>query len=375
MAIEYRADNIGSLLRPAKLLEARAAYQEGRTTLAQLRDIEDQSIRACLELQRTAGVDVFTDGEYRRSNFMADFIGSLEGLVPSESIMAPIWRGPNRELANAVRRPDGDTVVGAKLGRKRPAVFAQEAAFLKQHAPGPFKVCAPSVVQFADSKYKPGVTDRVYPTRRAMVQAFAALLREEVQALIDGGAAYVQLDGPSYLTHLLDERRRRQLRAMEIDPEEILDDVIAGDNALIQGLKRSAETTVGLHFCRGNNRSAWSAEGGYVPIAEKTFGSLKADRFLMEYDSERAGGFEPLRFVPKGKTVVLGLVSTKDAGLESEELLLRRIEEASKYLATEYLALSTQCGFASTAPGNLVSWDDMRRKLELVAKTARRVWR
>ena len=154
--------------------------------------------------------------------------------------------------------------------------------------------------QFADSKYKAGVTDKVYPTRRDMVQEFAALLREEVQGLFDAGTSYVQLDGPSYLTHLMDEGRRQQLRAMGADPDEILDDVIAGDNALIGGVTRKPGAIIGIHFCRGNNRSAWSAEGSYEVIAEKTFGGLHAERFLMEYDSERAGGFEPLRFVPKG---------------------------------------------------------------------------
>lgn len=374
MARPFRADNIGSLLRPPELIEARTAHRENRITSAELRKIEDQSILVALELQKSAGVEVFTDGEYRRGNFMADFTNSLDGLVPSETIMAPIWRGPSREMANSFRRPDGETVVGARLQRKKPGVFADEAAYLRQHAPGPFKVCVPSVVQVADSKYKRGVTDKVYPTRRTMVQDFAAFTREEVQALIDAGTAYVQLDGPSYLTHLMDERRREQLRGMGADPDEVLDEVIAGDNSIIEGLKRKAETTIGIHFCRGNNRSSWSAVGSYEVIAEKTFGTLQADRFLLEFDSDRAGGFEPLRFVPKGKTVVLGLITTKEAEPESEDLLCRRIEVASKYVPLENLALSTQCGFASTLLGNLITWDDMRRKLELVATVARKVW-
>jgi 5-methyltetrahydropteroyltriglutamate--homocysteine methyltransferase len=265
-------------------------------------------------------------------------------------------------------------VVGAKLRKKSPAVFGNEANFLKQHAPGPFKVCVPSTVQFADSKYKPGITDKFYPTRRAMVQDFALLLGDEAQRLIDIGTAYVQLDGPSYLTHLMDERCRQKLRDLGIDPDEELDEVIAGDNALIKGLNRSPNTTIGIHFCRGNNRSSWRAEGGYEVIAEKTFGSLQADRFLLEFDTDRAGGFEPLRFVPKGKTVVLGLITTKEPQLESEDLLRRRIDEAAKYVPLENLALSTQCGFASVLLGNLISWDDMRRKLELVAKVTRMVW-
>jgi 5-methyltetrahydropteroyltriglutamate--homocysteine methyltransferase len=374
MTTSFRADNIGSLLRPPELIEARGAYREKRISSAQLHEIEDRSILTALELQKSAGVDVFTDGEYRRGNFMADFTNTLDGMVPSETIMAPIWRGPNSQLASQFRRSDGETVVGAKLRSKAPGVFAAEAAYLKQHAPGPFKVCVPSVVQFADSKYKPGVTDKVYLTRRAMIQEFSSLLGEEVQRLLDCGTKYIQLDGPSYLTHLMDERRRQQLRDMGTDPDEVLDEVIAGDNALIHKLKREADAVVGIHFCRGNNRSSWSAEGSYEIIAEKTFGTLQADRFLMEYDSDRAGGFEPLRFVPKGKTVVLGLITTKEARLESEELLLRRIDEATQYVPLENLALSTQCGFASTLLGNLISWGDMRRKLDLVANIARKVW-
>lgn len=374
MTTAFRADNIGSLLRPPELIEARGAYREKRISSTQLHEIEDRSIRTALELQKSAGVDVFTDGEYRRGNFMADFTNTLDGMVPSETIMAPIWRGPNSQLASQFRRSDGETVVGAKLRSKAPGVFAAEAAYLKQHAPGPFKVCVPSVVQFADSKYKPGLTDKVYLTRRAMIQEFSSLLGEEVQRLLDCGTKYIQLDGPSYLTHLMDERRRQQLRDMGTDPDEVLDEVIAGDNALIQGLRREADAVVGIHFCRGNNRSSWSAEGSYEIIAEKTFGTLQADRFLMEYDSDRAGGFEPLRFVPKGKTVVLGLITTKEPQLESEELVRRRIDEATQYVPLENLALSTQCGFASTLLGNLISWDDMRRKLDLVANIARKVW-
>lgn len=374
MDTKFRADNIGSLLRPPELIEARAGLRQGRIDFERLREIEDRSILAALEMQKAAGIDVFTDGEYRRGNFFADFTSTLDGMVPSETIMAPIWRGANRELAKQFRRSDSEMVVGGTLRRRSAAVFTAEAVFLKRHAPGPFKVCLPSTVQFADSKFKPGVTDKVYPTRRAMVQEFAALLRDEVQSLLDAGTNYVQLDGPSYVTHLMDERRREQLRSMGADPDEILDEVIAGDNALIRGLKRGANTMIGIHFCRGNNRSSWSAEGSYEIIAEKTLGSLQADRFLMEYDSDRAGGFAPLRFVPKGKTVALGLITTKESRLESEEQLRRRIDEAARYIPLENLALSTQCGFASTLLGNLISRDDMQRKLELVASVARKVW-
>jgi 5-methyltetrahydropteroyltriglutamate--homocysteine methyltransferase len=198
-------------------------------------------------------------------------------------------------------------------------------------------------------------------------------MRDEVQALVDEGASYVQLDAPSYST-FFDSRRREALERSGVEPAEAFDAAIAADNAMIDGIRRGGGVVTGIHFCRGNKRSAWGAEGSYDPIAEKAFGSLKMDRYLFEFDSERAGGFEPLRFVPKGKTVVLGLVTTKEPRLESEDDLQRRIEQAGKYVPMENLALSTQCGFASAASGNLLSWDDMRRKLELVARTARRVW-
>jgi 5-methyltetrahydropteroyltriglutamate--homocysteine methyltransferase len=362
------------MLRPAELIEARASHQEGRIDAARLSEAEDRCILRALELQKSAGIDVFTDGEYRRGYFMADFTKCLDGMVPAEAIMAPVWHGPNSELASGSRRSDNEMVVGAKLRKKSPGVFGDEANFLKQHSPGPFKVCIPSTVQFSDNKYKTGVTDKFYASRRAMIQDFALFLREEVQRLLDIGTTYVQIDGPSYLTRLMDEQRRQQMRDMGTDPDEVLDEVIAGDNAIIKGLNRSPSTAVGLHLCRGNNRSSWGAEGSYEVIAEKTFGSVQADRFLLEFDNDRAGGFEPLRFVPKGKTVVLGLITTKQPQLEPEDVLRRRIDEAAKYVPLENLALSTQCGFASVLLGNLISWDDMRRKLELVAKVARSVW-
>jgi 5-methyltetrahydropteroyltriglutamate--homocysteine methyltransferase len=228
-------------------------------------------------------------------------------------------------------------------------------------------------MQHAVSRYRPGVTDKFYPSIYDMLQDLARIMRDEVQALIDEGASYVQLDAPSYST-FYDPRRRELLEQSGVDPAMALEAAIAADNAMIENIQRSADVVIGIHFCRGNKRSAWGAEGSYEPIAEKAFGSLKMDRYLFEFDTERAGGFEPLRFVPKGKTVVLGLITTKEPKLEAEDELLRRIEQASKFVPIENLALSTQCGFASAASGNLLSWDDMQKKLELVTKTARKVW-
>jgi 5-methyltetrahydropteroyltriglutamate--homocysteine methyltransferase len=372
MPTQFRADNIGSLLRPPELLEARAAYREGRLDREQLRAIEDGSILKALELQKEAGVQIFTDGEYRRDIFTADITEAVEGLVPGKTTVSFEWRGPGSELAKESKEGNLQFVVGAKL-RKKGRFTPGEAPFLKQHAPGPFKVCTPAAMQHAVSRYRPGVTDKFYPTIYDMLQDLAKIMRDEVQTLIDEGASYIQLDAPSYST-FYDPRRRELLEQSGVDAAAAFDAAIAADNALIQGIKRSADVVIGIHFCRGNKRSAWGAEGSYEPIAEKAFGSLKMDRYLFEFDTERAGGFEPLRFVPKGKTVVLGLITTKEPRLEAEDELLRRIEEASKFVPLENLAVSTQCGFASAASGNLLSWDDMRRKLELVANTARKVW-
>ena len=372
MPTRFRADNIGSLLRPQELLEARAAYREGRLDREQLRATEDRSILKALELQKETGVQIFTDGEYRRDIFTADLTQALEGLIPGKTTVSFEWRGPGSELAKGSKEGNLQFVVGAKL-RKKGRFTPGEAPFLKQHAPGPFKVCTPAAMQHAVSRYRPGVTDKFYPTIYDMLQDLAIIMRDEVQALIDEGASYVQLDAPSYST-FYDPRRRELLEQSGVDAAAAFDAAIAADNAMIQGIKRSADVVIGIHFCRGNKRSAWGAEGSYEPIAEKAFGSLKMDRYLFEFDTERAGGFEPLRFVPKGKTVVLGLITTKEPRLEAEDELLRRIEEASKFVPLENLAVSTQCGFASAASGNLLSWDDMRRKLELVANTARKVW-
>ena len=372
MAIRFRADNIGSLLRPQELLDARAAYREGKLERKQLREIEDRSILKALDLQKAAGVEIFTDGEYRRDIFTADITQAVEGFVPGKTTVSFEWRGAGSELAKESKEGNLQFVVGAKL-RKKGRFTPGEAPFLKQHAPGPFKVCTPAAMQHAVSRYRPGVSDKIYPTIYDMLQDIAAIMRDEVQALIDEGASYVQLDAPSYST-FYDPQRRELLQQSGVDPTRALDAAIAADNAMIQGVKRSPEVVIGIHFCRGNKRSAWGAEGSYEPIAEKAFGSLKMDRYLFEFDTERAGGFEPLRFVPKGKTVVLGLITTKEPQLESEDELLRRIEEASKYVPMENLAISTQCGFASAASGNLLSWDEMQRKLELVAKTAHKMW-
>jgi methionine synthase II (cobalamin-independent) len=366
----YRAEHVGSFLRPPELLAAAATQDE------HLREMEDEAILRVLDLQHEVGVDVYSDGEYRRTWFAGAWGDSVGGLVdaPPPAFIARGWRGPSSDLASeslaevAVRGAVGEKV---RLTRR----FAgDECAFLREHAPGPFKVTLTSAVTNALYWYCPGVTDAVYPTRRDLVDELCGLLSDEVAALVEEGAPYVQLDSLLYSIELADPSNRARLVDAGIDPDEVLDEAIAGDTASLAPAKAADGVTVGLHMCRGNNRSAWTAEGSYEAIAERAFSELEVDRLLLEYDTERAGGFEPLRFVSGDKTVVLGLISTKTPELEPADELLRRIEEASRYVPVERLALSPQCGFASTAKGNLLSWDDQRRKLELVVETAQRVW-
>ena len=375
MAIPYRADHVGSLLRPVEVLQAHADHDQGSITLEQLRQVEDKAILQALELQRQVGIDVFSDGEYRRSWFAGAFADSVEGIVDDpDAVFAGRRQGPTGELANATAAKIGfgEQMVAAKLRQVR-RLTAHESGFLKQNASGPVKITMPGVMTRADGWYKPGVTDKFYLALADLIQDLVGMLQREVKALVDEGVAYIQLDSLRYVMQLTDPRRLEQLIQSGVDPDQALDETIAADNASLQSAIGTG-VTVGLHMCRGNNRSAWSSQGSYEGVAEKAFNSLNVDRFLLEYDTERVGGFEPLRFVPRGKTVVLGLISSKDPTLEPEDLLRRRIDEAAKYVPLENLALSPQCGFASTAPGNMLTWDEQRRKLELVVETARKVW-
>jgi 5-methyltetrahydropteroyltriglutamate--homocysteine methyltransferase len=265
----------------------------------------------------------------------------------------------------------GPRVIGEVLRQQR-RLTAHESGYLRQHAASPYKVTLPAASYMVARGFKPGVTTGAYPTRADLMRDVVQIVRAEVQALAAEGVPYIQIDNPHFPDYI-EADRREQWRAIGLDPDAALREDIEGDNACLEGIDRQ-RVTLATHICRGNARSAWHSQGGYEAIAEQVFGGLQVDRFLLEYDTDRAGGFEPLRFVPKGKRVVLGLITTKQGELESQELLLRRIEEASKYVPVEHLALSPQCGFASIEQGNLLSWDDQRRKLELVVDTARKVW-
>jgi 5-methyltetrahydropteroyltriglutamate--homocysteine methyltransferase len=232
----------------------------------------------------------------------------------------------------------------------------------------------PSATQFPAISFKRGVTDAVYPTHSALLWDIVSIMKGEVAALASEGVRYLQIDAPRY-SYFIDAKWREYIRTeMGQDPDAALDEAIRADNTVLEGAHRPG-VIAAMHLCRGNNRSHWYAEGGYDPIAEKLFNAMRVDRFLLEYDDARSGTFEPLRFVPRGKTVVLGLVSSKRPQLEAKQDLINRIEEAARYVPLEDLALSPQCGFASTMEGNLLSEDDQWAKLRLVAETAREVWR
>jgi 5-methyltetrahydropteroyltriglutamate--homocysteine methyltransferase len=364
MPPRYRAENVGSFLRPPDLLKSRAAYAQGQIKLEELRTAEDRAILQVFDGQRRAGASVFTDGELRRGSWLTDMAEAVEGFVADKVILD--WKGPGGGFEASSAQ-----AVGAKL-RKVRKLTAHELPFLKKSSPGPFKITVPAPSNFMVSSYKRGVSSRFYPTHAALLEELVEIVRDEIKWLVTEGATYIQLDAPFY-SHYLDPIQRGRLERDGMNPDEEFRKSVAGDNSLLKDIPRS-KVAVSVHICRGNSRSRWYTEGGYDAIAEKLFGMLDVDNFLLEYDSERAGGFEPLRLVPRGKRVVLGLVTTKSPKLESQDDLRRRIDEAARFIPLENLALSTQCGFASVAAGNLLTSDEQWRKLELVTSTARKVW-
>ena len=364
MVIASRTDQVGSLLRPASLLNARTQHTEGALPLAELRRCEDEAILAALAMQRETGIGVFTDGELRRAAWMSDLAEAVDGFIDDHAIMR--WQSADGAV---VEEPSKAKVVGARLRQLR-RLTAHEADFLAQHAPGPYKMTLPSPAAMGNS-YKPGVTDAAYASPAALLADLVPIVRGELQALVAEGVPYLQLD--EGFAPFVGEGWRERLRQRGLDPDAALAEVIAAENACYDALPRE-RVTLGMHVCRGNSRSRWVSSGGYDWLAEQVFGALHVDRFLLEYDSERSGSFAPLRFVPPDKIVVLGLVSTKTGALERQDDLLRRIEDAARYLPLEQLALSPQCGFASVAEGNLLTPEEQRAKLALVVDTARKVW-
>jgi len=363
MTAPYRADHVGSLLRPAELLEARSAPDADPN---HLKALEDRHVKRVLARQRDLGFEVFTDGELRRRNFMSDFFDSVEGIDTGDAVRRT-WQGGTAVAVSSV------TGIATGKVRQIRRLTAHELPFLKAHSPGAIKITLPSANQFPAIAFKREITDKVYRNHSELLWDIVPIVKSEIQALAGDSVQYIQLDAPRYSYYIDPKWRDYVRREMGVEPDEALDEAIRADNTCLDGVRRP-ELTLAIHLCRGNNRSQWYAEGGYDPIAEKLFSSLQVDRFLLEYDDERSGTFEALRFVPRGKTVVLGLVSSKKPQLESKRALVSRIKDAERFVPLEHLAVSPQCGFASTMEGNLITEDDQWAKLGLVVQTAREIW-
>jgi 5-methyltetrahydropteroyltriglutamate--homocysteine methyltransferase len=364
VATRYRAEVIGSLLRPDYLKEAVERHDAGQLTDDDLARVEDRAVLEAIRLQEECGVDVLTDGEMRRKFWFDPLTASLAGYDPAVPAPAIFTAGdePGREL------PLLPAVTG-RLGPKT-NLSLRETDFLRQHTRRPVKATLPSL-SYASVLFVPGISDRAYSDRAEYMQDALRLVRQLVEQLVAAGVTYIQLDAPRY-THLVSEEGLENFRRLQIDTSTWLGEMIAFDNQLIAGFPN---VTFGLHLCRGNHRSMWSVEGGYDPIAEQLFTELQVQRLLLEYDTPRAGTFAPLRFVAPDKTVVLGLITTKEPEIETEAQLRRRIDEAARYVPLERLALSPQCGFASTLPGNLITPEVQRAKLDVLGRVCRDTWR
>lgn len=376
---KIRNDVVGSLLRPAPLKQARVGYDEGKISLEELRQTEDRHIRDAVKLQEEIGLSVVTDGEYRRLNFQDSFGESVAGFDAGKPTLSfyekrveggsPLQRweipdqGEQKGTAVAQRRPVAQKI---SLARNLPT---EEFRYLQRvaHKPGKVALIGPDRIsqRFDWQNSKP-----IYSGLDEFVADVVKVEREIIRGLVDAGCRYVQIDAPGY-TAYVDPPSLAAMRARGEDPKENFSRSLKADNAMLAGYD---DVTFGIHLCRGNQRSMWHREGSYDDIAERLLNELNYDRFLFEYDTPRAGGFAPLRFLPKGKVIVLGLVSTKVAQLESIDELKRRIEQAAKFAPLDQIAISPQCGFSSDVVGNLISDDEQKRKLELVVETARQVW-
>ncbi len=362
---EIRSDVVGSLLRPPELKAARERAERGEITPAALKQIEDRAVDEAVRLQEEAGLDVVTDGELRRYAFFGHLIDALDGFDKFGGWAIPFHNEEGERLV--FKRP----VVVEKL-RWRRSMCGEELVYLRARASRPVKVTLISSQQAA-AYYDPEKSTGAYPTRDAYLADIVDLTRREVEELVRLGCGYIQVDAPQYAA-LLDPELREGYRKRGSDPDRLIDACIEMDNAVIGAvIGRHPGVTFGLHICRGNNQSMFYASGGYEPIA-RVFTRSRFQRFVLEYDDERSGGFEPLRAMPEDRQVVLGLITTKKPRIETVEELRPRIAEAAKIVPLERLALSPQCGFASTMEGNRISAEVQRAKLHRVAETARAVW-
>ena len=363
----FRADHVGSLLRPPALLHARAEHAAGRIDVAALRAVEDAAIRDAVAMQERVGLRAATDGEFRRTSWHMDFIHRLGGVEPTDERIEVRMRGATGDTAFTA----AGIAVRSRVHLDAP-IFADDFVALQQMvttAVPKLTIPSPSMVHYRGGA---AAIDRtVYPDLERFWADLSAAYADEIRALGDLGCRYLQLDDTS-LAYLNDPAQRAAMAARGEDADRQHLRYIAQINAALAGRPEGMRVTT--HLCRGNYRSSWAAEGGYDFVAEALFGELAVDGFFCEFDDERSGGFAPLRFVPEGKQVVLGLVTTKRGALEDADALKRRIDEAAKHVPLEQLCLSPQCGFSSTVEGNALTHDEQVAKLELVVAVAGDVW-
>lgn len=361
---EIRADTVGSLLRPASLHAARRRYAAGEIDAAALRAVEDEAIARIIAYQEDLGLPVVTDGEFRRENWWIDFVRHIQGVE--------IVDGDGKAFANneAPRYVPKSVRIAGKLRVSAP-ILVDDFRFVAKHSSAIAKISIPSPTRLHFHGGRRAVSSEAYSDIETFFEDVAAIYRREIAAFEADGCRYIQIDDP-LLSYFLDPKLREEVVADGDDPDRRLQRYIRLINDCI--CERSSATTVGIHICRGNARSTWLAQGTYEGLAESCFALLDVDRFLLEYDDERSGTFAPLRFMPKGRHVVLGLVTTKRPMLEDKNFLKRRIDEAAKLVDPSHLSLSPQCGFASLVEGNLITEEDQRAKLTLVVETAREYW-
>jgi 5-methyltetrahydropteroyltriglutamate--homocysteine methyltransferase len=364
----FRADHVGSLLRPRQLLEAREAHANGRIDDAELRSAEDEAVRDVVRMQRDAGLRTATDGEFRRASWHMDFIYSLGGISRAEDDLKIQFRNPEGTIEFAPAALHVDERISLEH-----TIFGEDFEFLQEVATDDqtpkLTIPSPSMVHYRGGAA--AIDKDVYPDTDEFWSDLTSAYADQVEAVAGLGCTYLQFDDTS-LAYLNDPSQRAAMQERGEDAEHLHEQYIRHINEALAN--RPGGLAVTTHMCRGNFRSSWVAEGGYDFVAEALFNELDVDGFFLEYDDARSGGFEPLRFVPKGKLVVLGLVTTKRGDLEQKEELERRIEEATKYVPLDQLCLSPQCGFSSTVEGNQLSYEQEVAKLRLIVETAEEVW-
>ena len=359
----FRADHVGSLLRSAPLKEARAKREKGEITADQLKAIEDREIDAIIKKQEAAGLKSITDGEYRRAFWNYDFLGELDGVEA--------YLGERKISFQGVQpKPMMLRVIG-KLGGYMPHPMIEHFKFVQSHTKATPKMTIPSPSSLHFRYGRAAVPEAIYPSMDDFYNDLGTSYRKAVRAFADAGCRYLQLDEVNF-TYLCDPELRKHVTQRGDDPEQMPHIYARMINAAISDIP--ADMTITMHLCRGNFQSTFVASGGYEPVAEILFNEIKVNGYFMEYDSARAGGFEPLRFVPKDKTVVLGLVTSKSGTLESKDELKRRIDEAAKYVSIDQLCLSPQCGFASTEEGNILAEEQQWAKLRMIVELSEEVW-